>query len=596
MSFKLFECYGHFCAFYAVEVIVCFWTMVVGALSLNVKSPFELCNWALNCSHDVTEASSDAVLLTLLRCGTILYVYFQLKKVFKSGSAFVAGILCVYTVFSVLTFTIIIVHFLRKDLVVVSSALPVFLLVADIFPIIVLTQHCLTVKSIENLQKCISQGMGKLMPMVTLDAIIQLLLLTNIGGYFQIRQLQQLSCFACVAVIINYLVFSTFVPACMVLYLTLTNKNVCESMISKPSWYDERFIGVLEKEQVKNSLFSSRKKIALCFSLVILHIVRLSTLQAFFSSNSETMQVRFDSLLTMTPEQLFTAALILILCSKYLLDDYEIVSKLKRSSVDEEKEVKPLAKLHSSVVAELQAQDSSGGVDDLSSKERTSEKCLELLSIGSDLLTDEEIINLVKLGKIPAYKLESALQDANRGVLIRRQIFVKDLPSEKGKDALSHIPHNGYDFTTATKACCENTIGFIPVPVGLIGPLLLNNKEYKVPMATTEGTLLASTNRGLKALFKAGGVTANVYFDGMSRAPVVSFPSTKRCVEMSTWLNDRYNFDMVKEKFDETSRFAELISVKPKISGRLLYIRFTALTGDAMGMNMVSKGTENALR
>ena len=85
----------------------------------------------------------------------------------------------------------------------------------------------------------------------------------------------------------------------MVLYLTLTNKNVCESVISKPSWYDERFIGVLEKEQVKNSMFSSRKKIALCFSLVILHIVRLSTLQAFFSSNSETMQVRFDSLLTM---------------------------------------------------------------------------------------------------------------------------------------------------------------------------------------------------------------------------------------------------------------------------------------------------------
>ena len=203
---------------------------------------------------------------------------------------------------------------------------------------------------------------------------------------------------------------------------------------------------------------------------------------------------------------------------------------------------------------------------------------------------------MVKLGKIPAYKMESALQDANRGVLIRRQIFVKDLPSEKGKDALSHIPHNGYDFTTATKACCENTIGFIPVPVGLIGPLLLNNKEYKVPMATTEGTLLASTNRGLKALFKAGGVTANVYFDGMSRAPVVSFPSIKRCVEMSTWLNDRYNFDMVKEKFDETSRFAELISEKPKISGRLLYIRFTALTGDAMGINMVSKGTENALR
>jgi len=115
-------------------------------------------------------------------------------------------------------------------------------------------------------------------------------------------------------------------------------------------------------------------------------------------------------------------------------------------------------------------------------------------------------------------------------------------------------------------------------------------------MATTEGTLLASTNRGLKALFKAGGVTGHVYDDGMTRAPVVSFSSTKNCVEMATWLNDSYNFNLVKEKFDETSRFAKLKAIKPKVSGRLLFIRFTALTGDAMGMNMVSKGTENALR
>jgi len=446
---KLFECYGHFCALYAVEVIVCFWTMVVGTLSLKISSPFELCNWALNCSHEVTEASSDAVLLTLLRCGTILYVYFQMKKVFKSGSAFVAGILCVYTVFSVLTFTITIVHFLRKDLVVVSSALPVFLLVVDIFPTIVLTQHCLTVKSMESLQNSIAEGMGKLMPMVTLDAIIQLLLLTNIGGYFQIRQLQQLSCFACVAVIINYLVFSTFVPACMALYLTLTNKNSCEGSISKPSWYDERFVGILDREQVKTNLFSSRKKLALCCSLLILHFMRLSPFQTFFLSNSATMQSHFDSLLTLTPEQLFTAALIFILCCKYLLDEYEIVSKLRRSSVDTTKAAKISAKLPASVTLEKQSQDGDG---DTNSEERTPEKCLELLAIGSDLLTDAEIINLVHLGKIPTYKLESILQDANRGVSIRRKLFAKDMLLEKSKDALTHIPHDGYDFTTATKA------------------------------------------------------------------------------------------------------------------------------------------------
>ena len=595
MSIKLFECYGYFCAFYAIEVIVCFLTMVVGTLSLNISSPFKLCNWVLNCSHDSNEASSDAVLLTLLRCGTILYVYFQLKKVFKSGSAFVVGILCSYTVFSVLTFTITIVHVLQKDLVVVSSALPVFLLVADIFPAIVLTQHCLTVKSIESLENFVSEGMGILMPIVTLDAIMQLLLLINIGGYFQIRQLQQLSCFACVAVIINYIVFSTFVPACLTLYLTISNKNSYDKVETKPSWYDVRFVGILQKKHLKKNIISHKKKILLCFSLLVLHCIRLSEYHVFTSS-TEMMQRQFDSIFTMTSEQLFTAALILILCSKYLLDDYEIVSKFTRSSDDVKEQQKLSLQLNSNFVTEAQTADCNIENCTENSKIRTPAKCLELLLIGSDLITDEEIITLVRLGKIPAYKLESVLQDANRGVSIRRQLFVEDMTNQKSKDAIFHIPHDGYDFTTATKACCENTIGFIPVPIGLVGPLLLNNQTYKVPMATTEGTLVASTNRGLKALFKAGGVTGSVYDDGMTRAPVVGFSSSKRCVEVATWLKDSYNFSLVKEKFDETSRYARLKGLRPNVSGRLLFIRFTALTGDAMGMNMVSKGTENALR
>ena len=74
-------------------------------------------------------------------------------------------------------------------------------------------------------------------------------------------------------------------------------------------------------------------------------------------------------------------------------------------------------------------------------------------------------------------------------------------------------------------ACCENIFGYIPVPVGVAGPLLLDDKEYYVPMATTEGCLVASTNRGARALYKSGGVISCLTGDGMTRGPVVQLPS-----------------------------------------------------------------------
>lgn len=112
-------------------------------------------------------------------------------------------------------------------------------------------------------------------------------------------------------------------------------------------------------------------------------------------------------------------------------------------------------------------------------------------------------------------------------------------------------------------------------------------------MATTEGCLVASTNRGSRAL--TNGVTTRIVSDGMTRAPVVKFPTVSLASEALGWIENDINFRNIKENFDSTSRFAKLIKIQAKIAGRYLFIRFVAKTGDAMGMNMLSKGTEYAL-
>ncbi|CAG5130254.1 unnamed protein product [Candidula unifasciata] len=229
---------------------------------------------------------------------------------------------------------------------------------------------------------------------------------------------------------------------------------------------------------------------------------------------------------------------------------------------------------------------------DLSDKApRPVDECLSIMNsdIGPQALSDEEVKMLVISKHIPAYKLESMLANHTRGVAIRRQILAEELPS---KNALDSLPFMNYDYKYVDGACCENVIGYMPVPVGVAGPLLLDGVLFHVPMATTEGCLVASTNRGCRALQQSGGVTSVVTNDGMTRGPVVRFPTAKRA---SCGWKHATTFDLLKECFDATSRFARLKKLHIGQAGRSLYIRFVSTTGDAMGMNMLSKGSEKSL-
>lgn len=200
------------------------------------------------------------------------------------------------------------------------------------------------------------------------------------------------------------------------------------------------------------------------------------------------------------------------------------------------------------------------------------------------------MIQLVKHKHITAYQLEKAVSDMERGVGIRRLMIGT---AGNFSEQIADLPYKNYDYTKVLGSCCENVIGYLPVPVGIAGPLLVDGQLYQVPMATTEGCLVASTNRGSRALMKCG-VTSRIVADGMTRGPVVRFPNIVQASEAKSWIEQ--HFQDMKSSFDETSRFARLTQIRVNIAGRLLFVRFVAKTGDAMGMNMLSKGTEKSLQ
>ncbi|KAK4794649.1 hypothetical protein SAY86_012643 [Trapa natans] len=203
---------------------------------------------------------------------------------------------------------------------------------------------------------------------------------------------------------------------------------------------------------------------------------------------------------------------------------------------------------------------------------------------------DAEVVNSVIDGKIPSYSLESKLGDCYRAASIRREALQK----MNGR-SLAGLPLDGFDYESILGQCCEMPVGYVQIPVGIAGPLLLNGFEYSIPMATTEGCLVASTNRGCKAIHASGGATSVLLRDGMTRAPVVRFDSAKRAAELKFFLEDPVNFDTLSAVFNRSSRFARLQGIQCALAGKNLYMRFSCSTGDAMGMNMVSKGVQNVL-
>ena len=143
---------------------------------------------------------------------------------------------------------------------------------------------------------------------------------------------------------------------------------------------------------------------------------------------------------------------------------------------------------------------------------------------------------------------------------------------------------------------CENFMGMTQMPLGVAGPLLINGEhaqgEFYIPLATTEGTLIASYNRGMRAITASGGITTTVFDDYMQRAPAMKFKSARDVKAFMEWFDD--NYEKIKSLAESTTSVGKLEFIQRWPVHNTLYMRWNYATGDAAGQNMVSKATHMA--
>lgn len=631
MLTRLFRLHGLVVASHPWEVIVGTLALTACLMSMNsLTTSKQMCSWNECPKVQENPQSSNIIILSITRCTAIVYIYFQFKSLRQLGSKYILGIAGLFTVFSSFVFSTVVIHIFGKELTGLNEALPFFLLLIDLSKACALAKFALSSNSQEEVRENISKGMGILGPTFTLDALVECLVI-GIGTMSGVPQLEIMCCFGCMSVLANYFVFMTFFPACVSLVLELSK----ESSEGRPVWQLSHFARVMaEEEDNKPNPVTQRVKIIMSLGLALVHAhTRLAT-EGLGHNRTEEGTIS-DSLhpggtswpfklTSMDLEQVITLSLALLLAVKYVFfEQAEAESSLSLKSLSSptlhRQWKEDCCKRKGAVQKEQQAtQDSSatpstpkkdtvppnflqtsksGSLEDVQSESepRPLEECMSVLFDplrGPRCLSDLEIISLVTSKKINSYKLESVLENPQRAVAVRRELLSPKLPSAS---ALAQLPYKDYDYSKVMGNSCENVIGYMPVPVGVAGPLLLDGKQFYVPLATTEGCLVASANRGCRAISLSGGCYSRILADHMTRGPVVRLPSACRAAEAKLWLESLEGFSVLQEAFDETSRFGRLKKLLVGLAGRNLYIRFQSQTGDAMGMNMLSKGTEHAL-
>jgi len=186
--------------------------------------------------------------------------------------------------------------------------------------------------------------------------------------------------------------------------------------------------------------------------------------------------------------------------------------------------------------------------------------------------------------KIP----RSQENDYTSEIITERQHFLE----EKSGASLNHTKQFSFDPETM-EGNCEQLFGVAQVPIGVAGPLLVNGEhaqgEFYVPMATIEGTLIASYNRGMRVIRESGGVTTTVMSEAMQRAPVFFFKDARDAREFCHWLVD--SIDVIRAQAESTNSVGKILEIEQYPVHNMVYTRFDYSTGDAAGQNMTGGAT-----
>jgi len=204
-------------------------------------------------------------------------------------------------------------------------------------------------------------------------------------------------------------------------------------------------------------------------------------------------------------------------------------------------------------------------------------------------MDSEELVEAVRSGELRLHELE-AHADADDAAEARRRVLAAETAAD-----LEAIGDYTFDAADADPNI-ENTLGAAQVPMGVVGPVHVDGGAVEgskhLPLATTEGALVASVNRGCAAIRAADGATARVLKNAMTRAPVFRVDDVGEAGEVASWVRD--NVDALAAAAESTTSHGELRDVTPYVVGDSVFLRFAYDTKDAMGMNMATIATEAA--